>query len=101
MSKDPAYKLKDATVVHDLEELNTALEPHGSDDVFVVGGASIYSQLLDLCDRAYITRIDYEYNADAFLPDLDKDPKWEKAFEGDEQTYFDLEYRFTEYRKKA
>lgn len=45
-------------------------------DIFVIGGASVYKQLLPFCDTAYITKIHFYYLADAFFPDLDKDPEW-------------------------
>jgi dihydrofolate reductase len=49
-------------------------------DVFIIGGASIYKALLPYCDRAYITKIDYAYeNVDAYCPNLDKDPAWKIA----------------------
>ncbi len=100
LTKDKDYKLRDAVTVNSIEELEEKLKDYDSESIFVVGGASVYAQLLDKCDRAYITRIDYEYNADAYFPDLDASDKWEKTYESDEQTYFDLEYRFVTYVKK-
>jgi dihydrofolate reductase len=50
---------------------------------------------------AYITRINYAYEADAHFPDLDQEPDWSLAEESEEQTYFDLEYVFTRYERKA
>lgn len=100
LTKDPAYKLKGAIIAHSLEELEEVLKDYDTDKVFVTGGATVYAQLLDMCDTAYITKIDYEYNADAYFPNLDEIPGWEMAEESDEQTYFNLEYRFTRYVKK-
>ena len=46
-------------------------------DIFIIGGASIYKALLPYCDYAYITKIDHAYeNVDAYCPNLDKDPDW-------------------------
>ena len=100
LTKDPSYKLRDAIIAHSIEELDTILKDYDPENVFVVGGESIYTQLLDRCDTAYITKIDYEYNADAHFPNLDTNPDWEKVSESDEMTYFNLEYRFTTYIKK-
>ncbi len=66
----------------------------------MIGGESIYRQLLDKCDTAYITKIDYAYQADAWLPDLDEEEGWQMTGEGEEQTYFDLEYRFLTYSRR-
>ena len=43
----------------------------------VIGGASIYAQLLPNCDRAYVTKLHITPKSDSFLPNLDEDPEWE------------------------
>ena len=43
---------------------------------FVIGGGSIYRQLLPYCDCAYITKVHVQPESDTWLPDLDKDPEW-------------------------
>ena len=77
------------------------LKQYDSKDIYVIGGESIYRMLLDQCDTAYVTKIDYTYEADTYVPNLDELPEWEKAGESEEQTYFDLEYRFVTYRKRG
>ncbi len=100
LSKDRNYRAEGALVVHSLEELAEELSKYRSEDIFVIGGESIYRQLLDKCDTAYITKIDYAYQADAWLPDLDEEEGWQMTGEGEEQTYFDLEYRFLTYSRR-
>ena len=70
------------------------------DGVFCIGGAEIYRLFLPYCDKALITRIDHIYDADAFLPDLDRDNKWKKISESEEQFFFDLTYHFCTYRQQ-
>ena len=70
------------------------------DDVFVMGGANVYRQMLPYCDIAHVTKMDYVYQADAYLADLDQDPQWLYAAESEEKTYFDLEYQFVMYIRK-
>ena len=98
-SKFVSYKVKDAIVVHDLDELHKELEQYNSEDVYVIGGESIYRQLLDECDVAHITKIDYAYDADAYFPNLDEKEEWQITEDSDEQTYFDLEYYFLKYER--
>ena len=43
----------------------------------VIGGGSIYRQLLPLCDTAYVTKVHCAVESDTFFPDLDEDPAWE------------------------
>ena len=94
------YAVKDAVVVHSMYELHEELKKYDSDDVFVIGGEKIYEQLLDECDVAHITKIDFAYDADAYFPNLDQNPDWEITGDSEEQTYFDLEYYFYRYEKK-
>ena len=69
--------------------------------VYVIGGESIYRQLLPYCKEAYVTKIDYAYQADRYFPDLDQMEDWELYEEGEEQTFFDIEYYFNKYRRRA
>ena len=100
LSRDPEWTVRGATVVHSIKELMEVLKPYEDDDIYVAGGGEIYRQLLPYCDTAYVTRIDMTYQADTFFEDLDESPDWEMVEEGDEQTCFDIEFYFTEYRRK-
>ena len=62
LTKNPSYQVEGAVMVHDLDELHKELEKYNSEDIFVIGGESIYRQLLDECDTAYITKIEYQYS---------------------------------------
>ena len=99
LTSDKSYKVEGAIVVHNLEELDAELAKYDSDEIYVIGGESIYRQLLDRCDRAYITKIEYEYQADAHFPNLDELPEWRMVSESEEQTYFDIIYAYTIYEK--
>lgn len=100
LTSDPDYQVKDAVVVHNMDELHEELKKYPSDSIYIIGGESVYRQLLDECDVAHITKIDYEYEADAYFPNLDENPEWEITADSDEQTYFDLEYYFYKYEKR-
>ena len=47
--------------------------------VFVIGGGTVYRQMLPACDRAIITKVHTVVPCDTWFPDLDKDPAWEMA----------------------
>ena len=100
LTHDTNYQVKGATVVNSVEELLAELKKYPSEDVYIIGGESIYQQMLPYCDTAHVTQIDHEYQADAFFPNLGEDPAWEMTAEGEEETYFDLEYRFFRYNRK-
>lgn len=48
-----------------------------AENAFVIGGGSIYRQLLPFCDTAYITKVHCAPESDTFFPNLDNDPAWE------------------------
>lgn len=101
LTSDHTYKVKDAVVVHSLSELFEELKKYDTEDVYVIGGASVYEQLLPYCSTAHVTKIDHAYDADTYFPDLDKMPQWRITADSEEQTYFDLEYVFLKYERKA
>ena len=100
LSRDPSLKVKGAAVVHSVEELLQLLADVDTDRVYVIGGEEIYRLLLPYCDTAYVTRVDYVYQADAFFPDLDRMPEWELAEESEEQTCHNMEFTFRTYVRK-
>lgn len=100
LSKNKDYAVNGAVVVHSLEELLEELKKYNSEDVYVIGGDSIYRQMLPYCDTAHVTKIDRAYEADTYFPNLDKDPEWEVTADSDEQVYFDLTYHFVKYERK-
>ena len=76
------------------------LKNYASEDVYVIGGDSIYAQMLPYCDTAHVTKIDFGYEADAWFPNLEEDPAWVLTGESEEKTYFDLEFRFCRYERR-
>lgn len=65
--------IEGCTVVHSLEEA-IALFP-SEEEIFIIGGAQIYTQALDVADRMYITRIEHSYEGDTSFPEWDR-AKW-------------------------
>lgn len=94
------YQVKDAVVVHSEDELMEELEKYDQDDIFVLGGESVYRMMLPHCDTVYVTKIDRAFQADTFFPDLDEMDEWVMTEESEEQTCFDLEFCFTKYERR-
>lgn len=101
LSRNHNYTVKGATVVHSLEELLEELKQYNTEDVYVIGGESVYRLLLPYCDRAHVTKIDHVYQADTYFPNLDLDSDWEITADSDELTYFDIPYQFIQYERKG
>lgn len=99
ITKDRNYALEGAKVVHSIKEALEVTKGYSSEDVYVIGGESIYNQLLPYCDTAYVTRIDFAYEADTYFPNLEKIPQWKVAEISEEETYYDIEYSHYKYVK--
>ncbi|MGN0324681.1 MAG: dihydrofolate reductase [Lachnospiraceae bacterium] len=100
LSTNPDYHVKDAIIAHSIDELLELLKEYDSKDIYIIGGDSIYKQMIPFCDTAIVTKISHVYEADAYFPNLDQDPEWTLTAEGEEETYFDLEYQFVKYKRK-
>lgn len=100
LSGSPAYRVKGAVVVHSLEELLDELKKYRDEEIYIIGGESVYRMMLPYCDTAHVTKIDHAYEADAHFPDLDASGEWEITADSEEQTYFDIAYRFVKYERK-
>jgi dihydrofolate reductase len=100
ITSDNNYKVKDVAVAHSIAEALEAVKDYRSEDVYIIGGASIYKQMLDLCDVAHVTKIDYNYTADTYFPNLDESGEWVLTEESEEQSYYDLIYTFCRYERK-
>ena len=68
-------------------------------DVYIIGGESIYRQFLPYCSTAHITWIDYSYEADTHMVNLEN-AGWKQTETSEEQTFFDLCYEFRKYSRQ-
>ena len=87
-------------MLHSVEEVLEELKAYPTEDVYIIGGDSIYEQFLPWCDVIHVTKIDHAYEADAYFPDIDRMPEWVLTGESEEKTYFDLEFRFCRYERR-
>ncbi len=94
------YTAKGAVIVHSQEELLDILKQYDTEDIYIIGGESVYRMMLPYCDTVFVTKIDRTFQADTFFPNLDEMEEWEMTEEGEEQTCFDLEFRFTKYERR-
>lgn len=95
------FTAKDATIAHSQEELFEILRGIDSDDIYVIGGGIVYNMLEPYADTAYITKINYKYQADTYFPNLDEKEGWELVETSEEHTCFSMEYFFTTYRNNS
>lgn len=101
LTNDKNFTIRNGIVVHSVEEALEATAGYQDEDVYVIGGESIYNQFLEYCDTAIITKIDHAFEADAHMVNLDGMADWKITAESEEQTYFDLEYVYCQYERKG
>ena len=86
-----------AEIAHSVEE---ALTLAGDDRCFLIGGTSVYRELLPYCERIYVTKIDVCPPSDSFFPDLDASSEWEIERESEEMEENGVRFRFVDYIRK-
>jgi dihydrofolate reductase len=100
LSKKASVDSEKVILCRSMEELLEELKKYPDDDIFVIGGESIYRQLLPYCSEAYVTKIDNAYEADKYFVNLDKEQNWELVSEGAGQTHKDIQFKFVKYASK-
>lgn len=99
LTRDAGFQAKGAVVCRSMEEVQEELKKYAQEDIYIIGGESIYRQFLPYCNKAYITKVCHKYDADTYFPNLDTEEGWQMTRVGEEQTYFDLEYLFSIYER--
>ena len=75
-----------------------SLLANAPEDSFVIGGASVYQLLVDACDTAHVTKIDAEYPADTWFPNLDE-RGWQVVEEEGPYEHEGVSYRYVTYKR--
>ena len=101
LSRNKNYKVDGAVVVNSKEELLEKIKEYKDKEIYVIGGGRIYEMLLPYCRYAHVTKINYNYAADTYFPNLDKLENWKLVGESDEHTYFSIEYFFYKYENTS
>lgn len=89
---------EDVINVHSLDELFEEVKKYPADDVFVIGGASVYRALIPYCTEVLVTKVNACGGADLFVPNLDRDENFRLVFEGGEEEDNGYQIRFCTYR---
>lgn len=87
---------EDVKTFHNIEDVLTYVK--NKENVFIIGGGSIYKQFLPYCEKAYITKLKHNFNADTFFPNLDELIDWEMIESSDIKEWENIQYQFTIYK---
>lgn len=93
------YCFGDADVVHSVQEALEEFKKYPEEQVFIIGGESVYRGFLPYCTKAYVTKVASWYDADCYCPNLDDDSEWRRVCQSEESCYQGVRYRFLEYHR--
>ena len=102
VTRDMSYRAEGCLVVSSIPAALALAQERGETETFVIGGAEIYAQTLEMADRVYLTQVHAEVNADTFFPELNFD-EWvekESAFQlSDEKNQYSFTFKLLERKK--
>ena len=73
ITHNASFKADGCLVAGSVQAALALAQERGETEVFVIGGAEIYAQTLDVADRVYLTQVHAEVDADTFFPELKHD----------------------------
>ncbi|WP_026562615.1 dihydrofolate reductase [Bacillus sp. J37] len=94
ITRDSTYSQEGCTILHSIDEI-LKLSSRSNEELFVIGGAEIFKEILSVSDRLYITEIDDVFEGDTYFPDR-KETEWKKISiekgTKDEKNPYDFEF---------
>ena len=101
VTRNSVYKNEEAVVCKSIEDAVEESKKYVDKDIFVVGGGQIYNQMIDICDTAIVTKIDYAFeNADTFIMNLDESEEWYISEMSDIFYQQNIPFRYVTYKRK-
>lgn len=99
LTRDKTYTQEGCTILHSIDEI-IGMSTHSDEELFVIGGAEIFKEILPVSDRLYITKIDHVFEGDTYFPNINE-TEWkkvsvEKGIKDEKNPY---DYQFVVYEK--
>lgn len=102
VTRNQFYIASNCIIVHSIQEGLEVAQQNGETEAFIIGGAQIYKQSLDLIDRLYLTEVDLDVEGDTAFPEIDES-EWieisREAHKADEKNEHDYVFRILERKK--
>lgn len=99
LSRNAEFSHPGVTVCRSIDELPETLKSYQDDEVYVIGGAEIYRQLMPFYTEALVTKFDAEFTADTYFPNLDREEGWVSEVITDSLEYDGMKYSRVKYIK--
>ena len=98
LSADATHNYEGVINVHSFDEFLQKIKEYSlNEDVYIIGGASIYNQMIPYVDKVLLTKVDEDGGAEVFFHNLDEDPNFECVEEGETINDNGHDIRFTTY----
>ena len=98
LSADKTHNYEGVINVHSFDEFLQKIKEYSlNEDVYIIGGASIYNQMIPYVDKVLLTKVDEDGGAEVFFHNLDEDPNFECVQEGEVINDNGHDIRFTTY----
>jgi len=93
LTNDENFKAPGCVILYSLDDALAYIAKSDEDEIFFIGGASVYRQSIKYADKLYLTVIDKEFEADTFFPDYSD---FEVISESEEHEYEGLKFKYLE-----
>lgn len=103
LTRSADFKVSGAEVLNSIEDVLHLIKSGNleSDEVFIIGGADIYKQMMPYCDKFYITKIEAELPADRYFVDLDEVDDLKITWTGPIEEYKGTKYQYVLYERRT
>ena len=98
LTRNKDFKDDRVLIANSLPDLFKLIEQFQNKEIFICGGSNVYNQLINYCEKAYVTKINTVKKADTFFPNIDDMNNWELIGATEPKTDNNLEYSFLEYK---
>ena len=100
LTANPDYEKEGCVIVHSMDELRKKCSEFPDDSVMIIGGATLYNELMEECESLFITKIYEEIEADAFIKNADELPDYKVVWQSEMQEDHGIRYQFFEYKRE-
>lgn len=91
---------KNVVLADTIEDVRRELKKYPDEDIYIIDNEKLYAEFLPDIKTFHVTKIDYVYNADAYIDNLDQNPDFEVTADSEEQYCFDIVYNFLKYERR-
>jgi len=101
LTNDKTFCPQGVRVVYSYKELFEELKNYKTEDVFLIGGATLYNKLIDRCYKGYITKVYKTVEADRYIENIENKPNWKETKTSEMFIENNIPYMFKEFENQS